>query len=283
MDPFARWGGLMVRYRWLVVGVWIVLLAGFGGLLAPRAAKALQGGGFFVPGSESTRAAEAIDREFDAANRNTLVVVFHSDSATVDDADFKASVTEAERRLANIPGIRGIDSFFQTGNPLLVSADRHTSLTVGALSGAEGDVESHVGDVRQSLGDVPLQHYVTGQPASNVDVRVVSEEDLRRAEFITLPIAGVLLLLVFRTVVATLIPLVLGASSVALALGIMYVLSLRTDISIFALNTASMIGLARRSGWREYFDPFTGAGYGSADFSWSAALVIDLLHTLDNG
>lgn len=41
---------------------------------------------------------------------------------------------------------------------------------------------------------------------------------------------------------------------------------------------SSMIRLVQRSGWREYFDPFTGAGYGSHDFSWSAALVIDLLH-----
>jgi glycogen debranching enzyme len=39
----------------------------------------------------------------------------------------------------------------------------------------------------------------------------------------------------------------------------------------------SMVGLVRRSGWREYFDPFTGTGYGSGDFSWSAALLIDLL------
>jgi glycogen debranching enzyme len=40
----------------------------------------------------------------------------------------------------------------------------------------------------------------------------------------------------------------------------------------------SMLGLARRSGWREYFSPFGGEGYGSRDFSWTAALVIDLLH-----
>jgi glycogen debranching enzyme len=41
---------------------------------------------------------------------------------------------------------------------------------------------------------------------------------------------------------------------------------------------SSMLRLVQQSGWREYFDPFTGAGYGSHDFSWSAALVADLLH-----
>jgi glycogen debranching enzyme len=52
---------------------------------------------------------------------------------------------------------------------------------------------------------------------------------------------------------------------------------------IAAEIAASMVRLVRRSGWREYFDPFSGAGYGSADFSWSAALVIDLLRTLAAG
>jgi hypothetical protein len=43
----------------------------------------------------------------------------------------------------------------------------------------------------------------------------------------------------------------------------------------------SMIELVRRSGWREYFDPFSGAGYGARGFSWSAALVIDILQAAD--
>jgi hypothetical protein len=41
---------------------------------------------------------------------------------------------------------------------------------------------------------------------------------------------------------------------------------------------ASMVGLVRRSGWREYFSPFGGRGFGSDAFSWTAALIIDLLH-----
>jgi RND superfamily putative drug exporter len=243
MDPFVALATFVVRFRWLVVAVWLILLVAAGGLLAPRVPRVLQGGGFQVPGSESTRTAEVIDREFDAANRNTLVVVFRSEVATVDTPAFRNAVQEAERRLGRISGVRSIDSFFQNGNPLLIGRDRQTSLSIAALTGNERDIEGYVGQVRTALADIPLEHYVTGQPASNVDVRMVSEEDLRRAEFITLPVAAVLLLIVFRTVAATLIPLVLGASSVVLALAIMYVLTSQTDISIFALNTASMIGL----------------------------------------
>ncbi len=243
MDPFVSLASVVIRFRWFVVGIWLVVLIAAGVLLAPRVPRALQGGGFLVPGSESTAAAEAIDREFDAANRNTLAIVFRSPSVTVDNPAFKDAVVEAERRLASVSGVRSVDSYFQNGNPLLVGGNRRTSLTIAALNGTEREVEASVAEVRAVLADIPLEHYVTGQPASNVDVRLVSEEDLRRAEFITLPIAAVLLLIVFRTVAATLIPLVLGASSVVLALGIMYLLTLQTNISIFALNTASMIGL----------------------------------------
>jgi hypothetical protein len=49
---------------------------------------------------------------------------------------------------------------------------------------------------------------------------------------------------------------------------------------IAAEIASSVIGLVRRSGWREYFDPFGGNGYGSTDFSWTAALTIDLLHRI---
>src|SRR4051812_17363448 len=241
-DPFARLGRLMAQFRWAVLGIWLLVLVA-GGILAPRVTKALQTGGFFVPNAESSEAAATIDREFGASNRNNLVIVFRSDTSTVDDADFKAEVVAATDRLASLPGVRQIDSFYRSDTAVLVSRDRHSTLALVTLDGNEREVEQRVGDVRQALSGVSIEHYVTGQPASNVDVRVISEEDLRHAEFITLPIAALLLLLVFRTVIAAALPLVLGICSVALALALMYLLTFQTNISIFALNTASMIGL----------------------------------------
>ena len=242
-DPFATWGALMVRFRWLVLGFWVLLLLGAGLGLSPRAARALQSGGFLVPDSESTQAAESFDRAFDGANRNTLSILFRLGLGDRRRRRRPRPDLAAEDRLAALPGVRKVDSFVQTGTPLLVSRDRQSALTLVTLDGTESEIESRVGDVRAALADVPLEHYVTGQPASNVDVRQVSESDLRHAELVTLPIVALLLLLVFRTVVAAALPLVLGASSVVLALAVMYLLTLTTDISIFALNTASMIGL----------------------------------------
>src|SRR6266542_1928392 len=233
----------MVRLRWVVLGAWLVVLIVAGGLLAPKAAKALQSGGFFVPNAESSKAAAAFDREFNSANRNTATVVFRSATQSVDDADFRTQAIDAEQRIEGIAGVRQIESYFQTGNLLLVGAERHSAISLVTLDGTEGQVQERALEVRRALEGVRLEHYVTGQPAINADVRISSEEDLRRAELITLPVIGLLLLLVFGTVAGASIPLVLGASSVTLAMAALYLLTFRTDISIFALNTATMIGL----------------------------------------
>ena len=70
-DPFARLGLAMVRWRWPVLAIWLILIAGVGALLAPRAEKTLQGGGFVLPGSQSAQAAAILDREFSSAPQQT--------------------------------------------------------------------------------------------------------------------------------------------------------------------------------------------------------------------
>jgi putative drug exporter of the RND superfamily len=242
-DPFLRWGQAVVRLRWFIVGSWLLVLIGAGAGLAPRAAGALQSGGFFVPDAESTQAAAVLDQAFNGANRNNVSVIFQFSDATVDDPQIKTQLADADSRLAAVAGVRHVDSYSQTASPLLVSRDRHTATSMVTLDGTEAQIEASVDKLRAALQPVPLEHYVTGQPASNVDLRNVSESDLRHAELITLPIVGVLLLIVFRTAVAAALPLLLGAASVILALAAMFLLSFATDISIFALNTASMIGL----------------------------------------
>ncbi len=242
-DPFARFGASMVRWRWVVLAFWLVLLVVVGGLLAPKAPKALKGGGFIDPDSESARAAAILDSQFNASTFTSAVVVFRSDSATVDDPPFKEQVTRAADSLSNVHGVRSVQTFYSNGNPLLVSADRHTTFALVPLEGNEGDIQELVPDLRASVTDISLEHYVTGTPAVNSDLQSQSEKDLQRSEVFTVPIVLILLLLVFRTVVAALLPLLIGVCSILLALGSMYLVSTQTEVSIFALNVTTMIGL----------------------------------------
>src|SRR5436309_14548374 len=111
-DPFAQLGAAMVRWRWLVVGVWLVLLIVAGALLAPKAPKALKGGGFIDPDSESAKAAAILDSQFNSSTFTSAVVVFHSTSATVDDANFKDQVTRAADSLSKVHGVRSVQTFY---------------------------------------------------------------------------------------------------------------------------------------------------------------------------
>lgn len=242
-DPFARWGLAIARRRWLVLAVWLVAIGALGGALASRAGSVLKAGGFAVHNSQSDKAAAILSGQFNASTASSVAVVFHSATVTAADPDFQSQVTAAATRLANVGGVTNIDSYFTSGNPLLLSTDRMTTIALVALAGDEGTVQSLVPKLRQQLTGVTLQHYVTGLPAVNYDTQVTSENDLHRAEAFTIPIVVLLLLLVFRTVVASAIPLLLGVGAVVLALSVIYVIGSLTPTSIFALNVTSMIGL----------------------------------------
>ena len=75
------------------------------------------------------------------------------------------------------------------------------------------------------------------------DISAGSAEDLHHAELYSLPLTIFLLLAVFGTIVAAGLPVMLGAAAVVTALGLLYLVALRMETSIFAMNTASMIGL----------------------------------------
>ena len=112
-----------------------------------------------------------------------------------------------------------------------------------SLKGDEGETQTYVEGVREALEETSLEHYVTGAAAVNHDFQETSEKDLKRAEVLTAGLVLLLLLFTFRTVVAAVVPLLLGAAAVISATAVLYLIGTLADTSIFALNIASMIGL----------------------------------------
>ncbi|MCI0439546.1 MAG: MMPL family transporter [Chloroflexi bacterium] len=243
-DPFARLGAAMVRWRWLVLAVWILAIAVGGGALASRANDVVKGGGFVVPGSDSALAAQILETDFNASTRNNAVIVFRSDELTVDSPAFAAEVVAATQRLEALDGVEQVFTLYNTGAQSLASEDRRTTIAIAPLEGDEGRVQELVPEVREQLEGLSIEHHVTGLPAVNYDTEITAEEDLLRAERITIPVALILVLLVFRTIVASSLPLVLGISGVVMGFSLVYLVGLGIDTSVFALNVASMIGLA---------------------------------------
>ena len=89
----------------------------------------------------------------------------------------------------------------------------------------------------------PVTIALAGGPAFYGDIQTVSESDLRRSEFVSLPLAGLALLLVFGSVVGAGVPLAVGGAAVVVSLAAIFVVASFTEMSIFVLNLATLLGL----------------------------------------
>ncbi|HTU18328.1 MAG TPA: MMPL family transporter [Gemmataceae bacterium] len=243
MTTFYAWlARCSLRHRWKLLATWVVILglAAFG---AARVSHALSVGGFSLPGTEFHAASTILARDLHLSPDKTALVVYHSDRLWVTDDEYYQAVEDSLRSLGEDKCVSKTESFYKTGIPDWVSPDNRTTYAWVRLEGSEKELEEATPRLRHRAASDVLQVYLIGQPAANYDIETASTQDLLRVERITFPIIFVVLVLVFRSVVAALIPLLLGMVSVCVSLAFLYLLAQVTEVSIFALNTASMIGL----------------------------------------
>jgi putative drug exporter of the RND superfamily len=240
MGPFDRLGRFVVRHARWVVAVWaaIILLAL---PFAPQAPDALRAGGFIRDDLESARAKALLEQEL-GSPPSALVVAFHSDRLLAGTPAFETAAASAMADVPTAPHVvRVISHLLQ---PRQISADRHTAYDVVLLDLPADDSPDALPILRERLGEAPgLDVELAGGPAFYGDVQHVSERDLQRSEVISLPLAALALLLVFGSLVAAGVPLVVGGSSVIVALAAIFVVAQLMPMSIFVLNLATLLGL----------------------------------------
>ena len=249
---FAALGRFSFRFRWLVVGVWLLLFAG--GLIAtPYLTTVLQGGGFSNPGAPSQQAATLIQDRLKLGQTN-LVVVFASKDLDARGKEFIAAEDSALASItaARIPRLASIQTYASTGSDQLVSKDGKSSVAVLTFDAASQSVQLETQRIRAALASssssatsgASLQSYVSGEPAVNADLSAISMRDLRKIELYALPVALVALILLFGTLVSAALPVITGGLAVSVTLGGLYLLGRVTNMSIFSMNTATLLGLA---------------------------------------
>ncbi len=242
---FDRLGRTMFRARRLVVVAWLlVLLCSIP--FAPRASSALKGGGFANGTSETDQATALLVSDLGYYPSN-LTVVFSSPTLRAEDPRFRRAMEAALAPVARLPKIARIDTYYHRPAGLdfqrMVSVDDHAALATLQYSVSFDQVQTLVPQVRTALQGSALQTYVTGDGAVFGDLQTLSGQDLQQVEKITLPVALLLLILVFGTLVAAAVPMVMGLFSVAPTLALLFALGHVTDLSIFSLNVTTMIGL----------------------------------------
>jgi len=241
---FAALGRFVYRRRRVIVVLWAVAFAA--GLVATTHLPGeLKGGGFTNPTTPSQQAQTAMQERLGFGPAR-LTIVFTSPSLDARSPVFQAQVKAALAGLDRtaFPKLLDVQTAASTGDAGFISKDGHATFAVLSFDASTEQVQRMIPALRARLAPTDLTMYLTGDPAVYADIEQISAEDLRTAEMYTLPIAIIVLVLIFGTLVAAALPVIGGGMAVTVTLGVFWVLAQFLDLSVFAMNVATLLGLA---------------------------------------
>jgi RND superfamily putative drug exporter len=222
----------MIRFRWAVLAVWLVLLAtsavaasGLSDLLTNR---------FVLPGSESERTGDLLEEHFGQKPAGGFSIVVQGQPGSAQEL-VAPTLAAAKRAAAALPTGRAIGA-----EPV---SDRVVNARiVSELQPA--DAKGHTDAMRAAAGSIPgADLYVTGQSAIEHDLEPVQNEDLKVGElYIAIPIALLILVFVFGTLAFTL-PFMLAGLAIPVTLGLVWIFANFMELSTYLTNMVALIGL----------------------------------------
>jgi len=236
------------RHPRRTIGAWVAAM-----LIAFVAIGTLLGGALTTEGKptnnpQSQRAKNVREAAFPAASSAgiTDIVDIRSSRYTVQSPRFRALVRKLAGEVSDAKGVRGVRTYLTTRDPSLVSKDRHaTMLQLAMPKESSSGIDDVISAVRRADASPAFAVTVTGQRTTNHDFNRLSEDDLRSGELeFGLPAALIVLLLVFGTVVAGLVPLLIALPSIIVALSFVAVLGHVFSLSVFTINMLTGMGLA---------------------------------------
>ncbi|MEU6087202.1 MMPL family transporter [Streptomyces sp. NPDC047085] len=220
-----------------------LLFAAAAVVLGGGVADRLQGGGTTDPAAESAQASDLLERDF-AAGRPNLALLLKADNG-VDTASAAAEGRRLAERLAGEHHVQGVSSYWQDKSPALRSTDGRYALIVARITGTETEADDTLKALaphyRGSHG--PLEVRIGGAAQIRTEVQDTSRKDLGRAEAIALPLTLLILVLVFRSAVAALLPVIIGLIAIVGTNASLRIITGFTDVSVFALNLTTALGL----------------------------------------
>ncbi|SHK96288.1 MMPL family transporter [Actinacidiphila paucisporea] len=204
----------------------------------------LSSGGFEAPGSQSSYATAALADRFPGSQPN-LVLLVDTRGADPDSPAVAAQGRELARRLAADPDVAGVSSYWDTGAPVLRAEDGGSAMITARLRGDDDAVAREVKRIAPAYRGThgPVRVTVGGTAEVLHEMQSTIQQDLVRAEMIALPITLVLLVMVFGSAVAALLPLGIGIIAILGTSAVLRGITGFTDVSVFAENLTTALGL----------------------------------------
>lgn len=250
MERFLkRLGRWMATYRWAVVGAWVAIVA-FGGYYATQVGGHLTGGGWGVPGSGSHQAYEMVSEEFASRDATSLTFVMSHATHEVGSPEFTEALEQATGSLMKEAEIDRVFTWVDADERLkdgFVSDQLDTSIGFIEMNVDEGFAQKALPGIQERLTDsIQASGFnvtVLGAPAFWGEMNQLSQAGLEKAHLYAMPIIVIVLLMVFRSVVSSVTPLLLSGFSIIASLGVLYFVAQAMELSIFVLDAALMLGI----------------------------------------
>lgn len=200
-----------------------------------------------VAGSEHAQTADLISRDFDTPLVDPIILILEDLDPTAAAgaqtlAGLLATLNEA------VPGTRTI-SYLDAHDPLFVGADARSAVVLIALPTGVADRSAHITALRAAATSFVVREHArarlswTSESMINDELRELSARDANAAELRILPVALVVLLIAFGSVVAGVTPVAIGFLTVALARGALALVDTVSPLSVLTANVATMLGL----------------------------------------
>jgi putative drug exporter of the RND superfamily len=206
--------------------------------------------GVRLEGSESSRVEGTLQQQFESPVAKTalLRIAAGPDPRT---ADGEALLRQISDQIRSTPGVRGVVSYLDRDDSLFLGEDGSPILIVGlnAPKGAEDTLMTRLGQLTEAWrarleGKHPgIAFGWTGEAAVNADLRRISAEETRAAEWRVFPLTLVLLLIAFRSLISAVLPVLCGALTVLVSLGVVAAMNRVWPSSLIVVSIVSMVGL----------------------------------------
>ena len=244
---FEKLGQFIVRRSKAVLIVFTLAILVAGGVGSLAFGK-LDSGGYSDLSSESSQAATYLTEKFGVVEPVAVLVV-DSGNKPVEDAQISQAAIALEKKISQVPGISKTLSFWSTGGAPSMKATDGKAAFLFAYADLKSNDFDQLGKIGAQIqkefdgANGVLTVYASGSGVITYAINHKIEKDLLLAESIAIPLTFLLLAFVFGALVASAMPLVVGVSAILGAFLIIYIFTLFTNVSIFALNLITGLGL----------------------------------------
>jgi len=239
-DVFFSSGKLFYKLRWFIIALWLAFLV-LSIPFVPQILTPFKAIGFKDPQSESAKANATLNRKL-GYGYNQFIVMYHSDKLRATGNTYKNRIKRSLKGLEDIPVQHQI--IYPTKDNDQISKNRRDAYAVILFKGDGEATEDLLKQFRAAIKKPPrMTMKVGGEPIFLEDTKNQTQLDLYSAEYIATPVAIITMLLVFGSVVAASIPIVLGGISAFLTLMVLFCAGQFYNLSVFTINIALLVGL----------------------------------------